>query len=308
MLDVVARRVDHAGHEGHAVGQWSPLEAGVLVGVTGVGHRDDEGADLRLVEQWKDLVERNVVGVRPGVVAPADVETDVARVDPFERAVDGVDHQLDPVEEVRERSVGEQRVPLHGEVGGVDLEQQALVDDVPVLGPQRGGDGADVLLGRWVVAVLHRRRDDPGRRRGHERLRERCAGDERALGGQLASVAVRDLADGGGRGHQVDLHALVPRERELDVVGVLDEVAHERPLARPAEARHAVLHVGEEALPGLLAVVADVDADVELGGDRPPPSPPRPPVGAPRGRPARPGCGGRAARRAPSAAGGCRRG
>ena len=36
---------------------------------------------------------------------------------------------------------------------------------------------------------------------------------------------------------------------------------------RAAEPGHAVLHVGEEALPRLLAVVADVDAGVDLGGD-----------------------------------------
>ena len=60
---------------------------------------------------------------------------------------------------------------------------------------------------------------------------------------------------------------------QLEEVGVLEQVAHQRPLARAAEAGHAVLHVGEEALPGLLAVVADVDAGLDLGGDRPPRSP-----------------------------------
>ena len=38
-------------------------------------------------------------------------------------------------------------------------------------------------------------------------------------------------------------------------------------LAGVAEARHPVLDVGEEALAGLLAVVADVDARLDLGGD-----------------------------------------
>ena len=52
------------------------------------------------------------------------------------------------------------------------------------------------------------------------------------------------------------------------------EVAHQRPLAGAAEAGHAVLDVGEEALPGLLAVVADVDAGrrpgaaIDVGGGR----------------------------------------
>ena len=42
------------------------------------------------------------------------------------------------------------------------------------------------------------------------------------------------------------------------------EVAHEGPVRLAPEAVHAVLDVGEEALPGLLPVVADVDPDLEL--------------------------------------------
>jgi len=47
-----------------------------------------------------------------------------------------------------------------------------------------------------------------------------------------------------------------------------DEVAHERAPALSTEPGHPVLHVGEEALAGLLAVVADVDADLDLRRDR----------------------------------------
>ena len=99
------------------------------------------------------------------------------------------------VEELRERPVGEQRVALQGEVGRVDLEQQATVDDRAVLGAQRVGHRPDVLLARGVVPVLHGRRHDPGRGRGHERLRERRVGDERALGVELGRVAIGHLAD-----------------------------------------------------------------------------------------------------------------
>ena len=48
---------------------------------------------------------------------------------------------------------------------------------------------------------------------------------------------------------------------------MLRQVSHHRPLTRVAETGHAVLHVGEEALAGLLAVVADVDAGLELFPD-----------------------------------------
>ena len=97
--------------------------------------------------------------------------------------------------------------------------------------------------------------------------REGCLGDERALGIELGGVAVGHLADGGGRGHEAHLDPLEPGQRQLQEVGVLGEVAHERPLAGVAEAGHAVLHVGDEALPRLLAVVADVDAGLDLLGD-----------------------------------------
>ena len=57
-----------------------------------------------------------------------------------------VDDELDPLEELAERTVGEQGVALHREVGRVDLQQQAAVDDAAVLGAQRVGDGAHVLV------------------------------------------------------------------------------------------------------------------------------------------------------------------
>ena len=62
---------------------------------------------------------------------------------------------------------------------------------------------------------------------------------------------------------------------ELQEVGVLGQVAHERALARVAEPGHPVLHVGDEALPRLLAVVADVDADLHLRWRSTPRWPPR---------------------------------
>ena len=144
---------------------------------------------------------------------------------PVERDVDGVDDQLDPLEELAERAVGEQRVAFERQVGGVDLEQQAAVDDGAVLGAQRRRHRVHVLRLRRVVAVLHGRRDDAGRRRGHERLGERGVGHERALGVELGRVAVGHLADRRRRRHQADLDALEAGEGQLEEVRVLAQVA-----------------------------------------------------------------------------------
>ena len=55
----------------------------------------------------------------------------------------------------------------------------------------QGGGGRPHVLGpRGIVPVLHGRRHDPGRRRGHERLGEWRACDEGALRVDLARVAV----------------------------------------------------------------------------------------------------------------------
>ena len=48
---------------------------------------------------------------------------------------------------------------------------------------------------------------------------------------------------------------------------MVGQVAHQRPVALPAEPRHAVLHVGDEALARLLSVVADVDPRLDLRRD-----------------------------------------
>ena len=136
-----------------------------------------------------------------------------------------------------------------------------------------------VLLARRVVPVLHRRGDDARRRRGHERLARTARRSTSAHSASTSrGVAVGHRADRRRRRHQVDLHPLPAGAGELEEVGVLEQVAHQRPLARAAEPGHPVLHVGEEALAGLLAVVADVDAGVDLrrdhrrgrGLDRPP--------------------------------------
>ena len=54
--------------------------------------------------------------------------------------------------------------------------------------------------------------------------------------------------------------------QHLREVGEVDQVAGEQAAARAAEAAHAAGHVGREAGARLLAVVADVDADLELPG------------------------------------------
>ena len=140
------------------------------------------------------------MGVRPVVVAPAEVQPHAVARDRRDRLVDGVDVERDRVEEAVERLVLEEARALHGEVRAVELEHESAGDDQLVLLAHLAGEGANVALVRAVKGVEHDRGDDPGRGRGHERLGEPLgpgadtALEQLAFGRRLAEVGVRHLA------------------------------------------------------------------------------------------------------------------
>ena len=90
---------------------------------------------------------------------------------------------------------------------------------------------------------------------------------EGALVVDLRRVAIGNRTDDRRRPHEIDPPTPALRERQLEVVRVVEQVCHQLPVARSSETRHPVAHIGEEALTRLLAVVADVDARTELSGD-----------------------------------------
>src|SRR5215469_15462123 len=140
---------------------------------------------------------------------------------------------------------------------------------MPVLDTQRIGKREHVFLEAVVVSILHRRRDDARRRRGHERLRERhsrfCqhALEVGAFALEWLAILVANLAHRHRRVHQID-HLPISEPHLLQIRWVLHDIAHQLPLAAPAEPAHPVMVVGEETLAWLLAVVADIDTRLEL--------------------------------------------
>ena len=172
------------------------------------------------------------------------------------------------VEEAVERLVLEEARALHREIGAVELEHEAARDDQLVFLAHLAGEGPDVALVRAVERVEHDGGDDAGRGRRHERLGEPLrAGDaaleQRALRGGLAEIRVGDL------GHRL-WRVVDPRGARAHagqarhVVRVLGDVARHAPLALAAEAAHPLGRIGREPDARLLAVVADVDAGLEL--------------------------------------------
>src|ERR671937_2287904 len=63
-------------------------------------------------------------------------------------------------------------MPLEREIRAVELQKETALDDRLVFDLDGGGDRGEICLFAVVMFVLHRGGNDPGRRRGHERLRE----------------------------------------------------------------------------------------------------------------------------------------
>src|SRR5262245_6697570 len=108
MLDDVGRRVDDAGQEQHIAWEWMLAERRELVLVARARERQRERANLGLVDDRQERLERHVVGMRAVVVAPAEVQAYPVARDRRDRLVDRVDVQRDGGEKAVERFVLEE--------------------------------------------------------------------------------------------------------------------------------------------------------------------------------------------------------
>ena len=158
---------------------------------------------------------------------------------------------------------------VHREIRRVDLQDEPGLVDRLVFLAHLARDRVEVGVVRLVMRVEHRRRDDAGRRRGHEPLGERAelVGDPveaHGLVGDRLEIAILDV----GLRLRRALLALGRIREAAHQVGQqlreLLELAAAAALRHAGEAGHALRHVGLEPDPALLAVVADVDAGVHL--------------------------------------------
>ena len=179
------------------------------------------------------------------------------------------------VRKLVQRAVVPSVVPLHRQIGAVQLQKESVPHDGLVFDAQGLPEGGEVFdLGR-VVVVAHRGGDDPRRGRGQERFGEGLAhavergAEVGAFALDRGVVLVADVADGGGQSlARADPHLVrhFAGLRRLED-GIAVHVAARRASPGPAEAGHAAADVEEEGLALLLAVVADVDAGVALFAD-----------------------------------------
>src|SRR5215472_8607965 len=114
------------------------------MGVPRIGEWKEEGADLGLFDHWQDVRERHVTIVWPFVIPPADMETNAVARDVFERLVDRCDDPFDKAEEIAERPVLVREVTLERQVGTVELQQEAVLDNGLVFGFERSSERVEI--------------------------------------------------------------------------------------------------------------------------------------------------------------------
>ena len=243
-----------------------------LVLMPRAGERQRQRADPRPVDDRQERLERHVVRVRPVVVAPAEMQADPVGRNGRDGLVDRVDVQGDRAEEAVERLVLEEARALHREVGAVELKHEAARDDQLVLLAHLAGQRPDVALVRAVEGVEHDGGDHAGRRGRHERLREPAAPCRRR---RARTDRTRRWPRPGPCSPPRPPPAARRRCERRPRAGVRAAPCSRdgRPWSRdsrrllsPPKPRIRLRRVGREADARLLAVVADVDAGLELLG------------------------------------------
>ncbi len=270
MLDVARLAFDHARYQHFAFGHLDRLEHDPLVAVPGIRRLELDRVRLRLPHHVDDVLERNVVVVRPRIVAPAQVHADLLRGNVHERPVERFDVQLHALAKAGEVEISELRVPPHREVRAVDLQRDARGGDGLVLVPHRLGDREDVLFVRPVVVVLEEERGHARRGRG-QKTAGRAVCFQRGLqplgvDARRFHVAHADRPVASGR--LAMFPARVRGHAGLGLREGLDVLEHVRRRGGTAEAVQPILDISGVARLSPFAVVDDVDPGLRLFRDR----------------------------------------
>ena len=91
--------------------------------VARVRQREHDRAGVGLRVRREHVFERHVEAVRAVIVAPAHVQPDAFALEALGGEIDRGNHVLGERHEIVERTLGEEVVTFHGEIGCVDLQQ-----------------------------------------------------------------------------------------------------------------------------------------------------------------------------------------
>ena len=97
--------------------------------VAGIRKGQNKGPDICLKEDRENVGQGYVAVVRAFVVPPAHMQTHLVPRNVLQRLVDRLDDEFDEADKVTERAVPVGGVSLQGEIGAIQLQQEAMADD-----------------------------------------------------------------------------------------------------------------------------------------------------------------------------------
>ena len=268
MLHVIGRGVDHAGKQQLVVGQLDLLPNRPLVGVARIGGLQRNALDLCAENDADDLAEIDVVGVRALVIAPADVHANLVRRYLGERVIEHVDVKRRALEKLGFGQILKAGMPGHGEIGTIELQDEACRNDGLVLFPHRVRDGLDIGLVGGVIAIGQKACDHARRGSRQKRLGWTGRIHGRAHVGKIAAQCVAilhlDRADADDA-----LETLCPRQLRHLFAKVGKRRHVEVGLGRSrssfvGKAGKPIVHVRRVADLAGFAIADDVDAGIDL--------------------------------------------
>ena len=184
-----------------------------------------------------------------------------------DRRVDRRDDALYKAEKLAKRPVVVGKVPLEGEVGAIELQQEPVPDDRLIFDLKGRADCGQIGLLAVVIFVFHRADDDAGRRRGQKRLDKRIGfpieSDPEIATLRLHRIGIEifDLPD---RLRWVHVRYRLAARQHLAHLRLQQritlDIAARPPRPTRTEPAHPALDVEKERLALLLAVIADIDA------------------------------------------------
>jgi hypothetical protein len=135
-----------------------------LVLVTGIGAGHHEPGRPPLDDDVHDVPERHVPMVGTAGARPADVHAHPVGGDVRDGVVENIHVHLGYLPELLQGQVRELGVPTEGEVGTVDLEDEASLHDGLILALHHVGQRVEVRRVVWIVPVLEESTDLAGGR------------------------------------------------------------------------------------------------------------------------------------------------
>ena len=153
MFDKVGSVADDARHQHLARRQLRLLPHAPLMLVPHVAGLEGIGLRLHLEYQVDDVLERQVVGVRPMPAAPAQVVAHLLLGNADKRVVDGIDAQPGKFTIGLDRRFRLQHVPPVGQAGVVDLQYEPCRHHRPIFLAQGVGQSEQELFLGLVVFI-----------------------------------------------------------------------------------------------------------------------------------------------------------